>query len=68
MESIPLPPAKIYHNAISVKEVEATMNMEGFNLDRNELQLLSDCLTGARRSDVIRREVIARFTGKMKNA
>lgn len=62
------PPIEIYQSEASVKEVQATMHMEGFNLTDDELTMLNDCISGRKSSEEIRKELIAKIIFKKNNA
>ena len=68
MENNQSTPLDIYQSETSVKEVQATMHMEGFNLTDDELSMLNDCILGKKSSEEIRRELIARIIFKKNNA
>ncbi|MBQ3776377.1 MAG: antitoxin VbhA family protein [Ruminobacter sp.] len=61
-------PIEIYQSEASVKEVQATMHMEGFNLTDDELTMLNDCISGRKSSEEIRKELIAKIIFKKNNA
>lgn len=61
-------PIEIYQSETSVKEVQATMHMEGFNLTDDELTMLNDCISGRKSSEEIRKELIAKIIFKKNNA
>lgn len=68
MENSKSTPLDIYQSEASVKEVQATMHMEGFNLTDDELSILNDCILGKKNSEEIRRELIARIIYRKNNA
>ena len=47
-------PFEIYDAEVSIKEVKATLDMEGFNLSAEELNLLGDCINGNIKSEPVR--------------
>ena len=59
---------EIYDAEVSIKEVKATLDMEGFNLSAEELNLLGDCINGNKNSETVRQELISKIIYRKHNA